>query len=67
MVELVCFNWHALIQITPYVYNIMGIVEQIEAIKFEYARTQKNKATEYHTGRLKARLAQLEAQLLAES
>ncbi|KAH0569901.1 Developmentally regulated GTP-binding protein 1 [Spironucleus salmonicida] len=44
----------------------MGIVEQIEAIKAEQAITQKNKATNYHMGRLKARLAALESQLLSE-
>jgi len=42
----------------------MGIVEKIKEIEAEMARTQKNKATEYHLGLLKAKLAKLRAQLL---
>ncbi|KAK6904432.1 hypothetical protein I203_105245 [Kwoniella mangroviensis CBS 8507] len=42
----------------------MGIVEKIEEIEKEMARTQKNKATEYHLGLLKAKLAKYRAQLL---
>jgi len=42
----------------------MGILEKIKDIEFEYARTQKNKATEYHLGLLKAKLAKLRTQLL---
>lgn len=45
----------------------MGIVEKIEEIKHEMNRTQKNKATEYHIGLLKARLAKLQSQLIAET
>lgn len=45
----------------------MGIVEQIAEVKAEMARTQKNKATEHHLGRLKAKLARLESQLIAEA
>lgn len=37
----------------------MGIAEKIKEIEYEYARTQKNKATEYHLGTLKAKLAKL--------
>lgn len=37
----------------------MGILEKIKEIEDEMARTQKNKATEYHIGNLKARLAKL--------
>lgn len=44
----------------------MGIVEQIAEVKAEMARTQKNKATEHHLGRLKAKLARLESQLISE-
>ena len=40
----------------------MGIVEKIKEIEDEIARTQKNKATEYHLGRLKAQLAKLRTQ-----
>ncbi|KAF7784581.1 hypothetical protein Agabi119p4_746 [Agaricus bisporus var. burnettii] len=42
----------------------MGIVEKIKEIEQEMARTQKNKATEYHLGLLKAKLARYRAQLL---
>ncbi|KAL1738246.1 hypothetical protein HDZ31DRAFT_70214, partial [Schizophyllum fasciatum] len=42
----------------------MGIVEKIKEIEDEMARTQKNKATEYHLGLLKAKLARYRAQLL---
>jgi small GTP-binding protein len=42
----------------------MGLLEKIKEIEEEMARTQKNKATEYHLGQLKARLAKLRTQLL---
>ncbi|KNB46824.1 hypothetical protein JH06_0023 [Blastocystis sp. subtype 4] len=42
----------------------MGIVEKIKEIEAEMARTQKNKATEYHLGVLKARLAKLRSEVL---
>lgn len=42
----------------------MGIHEKIEEIEKEMSRTQKNKATEYHLGQLKAKLAKYRAQLL---
>eukprot|EP00160_Parvularia_atlantis_P021659 Unigene9473_Nuclearia_a/m.28921 Unigene9473_Nuclearia_a/g.28921 ORF Unigene9473_Nuclearia_a/g.28921 Unigene9473_Nuclearia_a/m.28921 type:complete len:366 (+) Unigene9473_Nuclearia_a:37-1134(+) len=42
----------------------MGILERIADIEAEMARTQKNKATEYHLGLLKARVAKLRQQLL---
>ncbi len=35
----------------------MGLIEKIKQIEEEMARTQKNKATEYHLGRLKVRAA----------
>jgi len=41
----------------------MGLQEKIKEIEEEMARTQKNKATEYHLGLLKARLAKLRTQL----
>jgi ribosome-interacting GTPase 1 len=45
----------------------MGILEKIKDIEDEMARTQKNKATEYHLGNLKARLAKLRTELLEPS
>ncbi|CAG2161573.1 unnamed protein product [Oppiella nova] len=42
----------------------MGILERIAEIEREISRTQKNKATEYHLGVLKAKLARYRAQLL---
>jgi len=42
----------------------MGIIEKIKAIEEEMAKTQKNKATEYHLGQLKAKLAKFRTQLL---
>lgn len=43
----------------------MGIQEKIKEIEEEMARTQVNKATEYHLGILKAKLAKLRRQLTA--
>ncbi|HID73078.1 TPA: GTP-binding protein, partial [Candidatus Micrarchaeota archaeon] len=45
----------------------MGIQEKIKEIEDEMARTQVNKATEYHLGILKAKLAKLRRQLIAPS
>nr|XP_004226744.1 developmentally-regulated GTP-binding protein 2-like [Ciona intestinalis] len=45
----------------------MGILEKISEIEKEIQRTQKNKATEYHLGLLKAKLARYRAQLLEGS
>ncbi|KAJ9518526.1 hypothetical protein QJQ45_018563 [Haematococcus lacustris] len=45
----------------------MGILEKIKDIEDEMAKTQKNKATEYHLGQLKARLAKLRTELQAPS
>jgi ribosome-interacting GTPase 1 len=45
----------------------MGILEKIQEIEREIARTQKNKATEYHLGVLKAKLAKYRSQLIHES
>lgn len=42
----------------------MGILEKIADIEAEMARTQKNKATEYHVGLLRGKLARLRSQLL---
>ncbi|PWA65284.1 GTP1/OBG, conserved site-containing protein [Artemisia annua] len=42
----------------------MGIIEKIKEIEAEMARTQKDKATEYHLGQLKAKIAKLRTQLL---
>jgi len=43
----------------------MGIVDKIKEIEAEMAKTQKNKATEYHLGQLKAKLAKLRTELQA--
>ncbi|GAA6005308.1 hypothetical protein JCM10207_002933 [Rhodosporidiobolus poonsookiae] len=45
----------------------MGILEKIKDIELEMSRTQKNKATEYHLGLLKAKLARYRAELLEGS
>jgi len=42
----------------------MGILEKLKELETEYNRTQKNKATEYHLGQLKAKIAKLRTQLL---
>ena len=42
----------------------MGILEKIAAIQEELARTQKNKATEYHIGLLKGKLAKYRRELM---
>jgi len=44
----------------------MGAMEKIKEIEEEMARTQKNKATNYHLGTLKAKLARLRSELLLE-
>ncbi|KAH8865166.1 Developmentally-regulated GTP-binding protein isoform 3 [Schistosoma japonicum] len=44
--------------------RLMGILDKIADIENEIARTQKNKATEYHLGLLKAKLAKYRSQLL---
>lgn len=43
---------------------MVNITERIKEIEEEMKRTQKNKATEYHLGLLKGKLARLRAQLL---
>lgn len=43
---------------------MVNITEKIKEIEAEMARTQKNKATNYHLGLLKGKLARLRAQLL---
>ena len=42
----------------------MGILDKIKDLEKEMERTQQNKATEYHFGLMKARLAKLRSQLL---
>ncbi|AQZ13389.1 RBG1 (YAL036C) [Zygosaccharomyces parabailii] len=42
-------------------------VEKIKAVEDEMARTQKNKATSFHLGQLKAKLAKLRRELLTAS
>jgi len=43
----------------------MSIPQKIAEIEAEIARTQRNKATEYHLGLLKAKLAKLKREMLA--
>ena len=45
----------------------MSIIQKISEIEAEMARTQKNKATAYHLGTLKAKLAKLRRELLTPS
>jgi len=45
----------------------MSIVQKIKDIEDEIARTQRNKATSYHLGLLKARLAKLRRELLGSA
>ena len=44
--------------------SVYGYGEGVIRIEAEMARTQKNKATEYHLGVLKARLAKLRSEVL---
>lgn len=50
-----------------YINHQMGLIDKIKEIESEIARTQKNKATEYHMGQLKAKLAKYRTQLLEPS
>ncbi|MFH0738025.1 MAG: GTP-binding protein [Candidatus Micrarchaeota archaeon] len=43
----------------------MGIQEKLKELEDELARTQKNKATEFHIGILKSKIAQLRRELLS--
>jgi uncharacterized protein len=43
----------------------MGIEEKLKELEDELARTQKNKATEYHIGILKAKIAALKREIIA--
>ncbi|KAG9317576.1 P-loop containing nucleoside triphosphate hydrolase protein [Chiua virens] len=45
----------------------MTTVQKIKEIEDEMARTQKNKATSYHLGQLKAKLAKLKRELISPS
>ena len=42
----------------------MGLLERKKSIEDEIAKTQKNKATEYHIGRLKGQLARIKSEML---
>ena len=46
------------------VFRGMSIVEKIKEIEKEMARTQKNKATAFHLGTLKAKLAKLRREII---
>jgi len=43
----------------------MTTAQKIKDIEDEMSKTQKNKATEYHLGQLKAKLAKLRRELIA--
>lgn len=45
----------------------MSTIQKIADLEAEMARTQKNKATAYHVGLLKAKLAKLKREILAPS
>lgn len=45
----------------------MSVLQKIAEVENEIARTQKNKATNYHLGLLKAKLAKLRGQLIEGS
>lgn len=45
----------------------MSVLQKIAEIEAEMARTQKNKATNFHLGLLKAKLAKLKGQLVRTS
>ncbi len=45
----------------------MGIYEKIRELEDEIKKTQKNKATEYHIGLLKAKIAKLRRELISSS
>ncbi|ODV59031.1 GTP-binding protein RBG1 [Ascoidea rubescens DSM 1968] len=45
----------------------MSTVEKIKAIEAEMAKTQKNKATNFHLGQLKAKLAKLRKELISSA
>ena len=42
----------------------MGLLERQKAIEEEIAKTQKNKKTEYHVGRLKGQLARIKTEMM---
>ena len=42
----------------------MGVLDKIKEIEDEIARTQKNKATNYHLGLLKAKLSKLRSEII---
>ena len=43
----------------------MGVQEKLKELEDELARTQKNKATEYHIGIIKSKIAQLRREVMA--
>lgn len=45
----------------------MSLLQQIKSIEDEMARTQKNKATSFHLGMLKAKLAKLKREVMTQS
>jgi hypothetical protein len=48
-----------------YIHTHMSDIQaKIDLLEAEYARTQKNKATNYHLGTLKAKIAKLKSELI---
>ncbi|CEI39346.1 unnamed protein product [Fusarium venenatum] len=54
-------------QTAPVTSLLTSVPHQIKDIEAEMAKTQKNKATSYHLGQLKAKLAKLKRELLTPS
>lgn len=52
---------------THNIFSLSCFFLSLQEIEAEMARTQKNKATNYHLGTLKAKLAKLRNELLIES
>jgi len=48
----------------PFHFLVFALLERRKAIEDEIARTQKNKKTEYHVGRLKGQLARIKTEMM---
>jgi len=63
-ITLLFDGWKAHLAVLPTKrkYKMATIEEQIKALEEEIFNTQKNKATEHHLGKIKAKIAKLRAQ-----